>query len=704
MTAVGRRSWRSTVLRLGVALIGLVLAARLFQIQVLAHEDYSRRAEAQWVHPQRIEPRRGNLYDCNRQPLALSVTTWRVGVSLARVSDRAELVTLLADALGLQTRSVDRKLGRAKVGHVVLENEVVLDSVRLALLAQDAAVTLEERRSRFYPRGAVGAALIGFYRQDEQRGDISTGLERGLASSLAGIPGRAQQLASAHPGRSLGKAVIEAAQHGSHLVLTVDADLQRICEVELERSVAACEASGGSVLIVAPQTGDILAAASWPLLDDRQQPGNDPAVWNNRNFTHQYEPGSVFKLITAASLLGRGAVDTATVFDCDDIHFDGYEIRNSEGHIFGHLAFSEAFVHSSNIYFARAVTNLGPEEFYRDLLAFGFNQRSVLPYPGQAKGLLQRPVDWSRRSRATIAIGQEIAVTPLQLVMAAASVASDGWLYAPRIVREVLAADGSLLRECPPVRLRRVMPASLAAYLRRVLARTVDEGTGKAARSDWIRLGGKTGTAQKSRDGRGYTDDCYIASFAGLVPADQPRLVILTILDEPAMRCHYASQSAVPLFANIVREIRRSTERLTDVVSPDRHLIVSGGPREIEVPDVMYLMVDNAAERLRRSGLTPVGDLKCGQVVQQVPGPGSHCVAGARVELTVATQGVAGALPASVCPDLTGLSHREVRSLAARLGVTVQVSGSGYVVSQKPAVGATLVRGGIAVKMAMQWP
>lgn len=588
---------------------------------------------------------------------------------------------------------------------MVLASQSILAPDARARLRAFPAITLEEIRSRIYPFGGLGASIVGHYRSgDGQGASVTTGLEHSLSLYLAGEPGKAMRIESAKRDEPLGNIVLEEARHGHSLVLTVDTDLQLIAETQLARSVKDLEARGGAVLIIDPSCGDILAAASWPVLPDRSAARHDPAVWNNFNFTGQYEPGSVFKVFTAASLLSHGAIDTATVYDCGDEDFGKFSIHNSDGHAFAHLNFMEAFEQSCNVYFARAVANLSADEFYRDLTEFGFGQRVRLPYQAQAPGILNPPAVWSGRSQATIAIGQEIAVTPLQLGMAVGAVANGGTLYAPRLVREIRGADGRLVETCPAIPLRRVISEPLSALLRQAMARAVQVGTGEAANLSWIQCGGKTGTAQKSLDGLSYARGKYMASFIGCVPIDQPRLVILTILDEPPGLYHYAAQSAVPLFRDIVVQIRRNTDWLTDVASQDPvSASVSPDYEWVAIPDVMYLSSTLAEAEMMRVGLKLWGGDKEGQVVEQVPAAGVRVPRGSRVGITVAAQRPPATQAGLICPDFMGLSNREVRSLAARMGVQVQIEGVGYVSRQSPLAGSILQSPEIRVRMESPW-
>jgi stage V sporulation protein D (sporulation-specific penicillin-binding protein) len=694
--------WRYRVAQLGVLLVALALAFRLLDIQVARHEEFRQLADNQWKHRLKLPPRRGNLYDRGGRPLALSVTQWRLGIAAKKVAEPESLALRFQEILDEPPAPLARRIRAAGDSHLVVRRKAVLSPDQLAALRQLDAITLEDLATRVYPLGGVGASLIGFFRNDGENGDITTGLEQSLASYLAGIPGEAWRLESALPGQTLGQIVRREPVHGRHVVLTIDADLQQLCEDQLARSVAACGARGGAVLIADPWTGDILAAASAPLLADRAKPVRDAAVWNNFNFTGVFEPGSVFKIFTAASLLRNGAIDTATVFDCRDP--GPYGIRNCESHRDGPISFMPGFIQSNNVFFVRASENLGREEFYRDLVQFGFGQPTRAPYGAQSAGILRPPSQWSGRSKATIAIGQEIAVTPLQLMMATCAIANGGYLFAPRMVREIHAPDGKPEQVCDPIPLRRVISEPLAELLRGAMRRVVAEGTGRAAHLDWIELGGKTGTAQKCLDGRGYAPGKFMASFVGCAPIAEPRLVILAVLDEPDYAHHYAAQSAVPLFAEIVRDIRRTTDWLT---GPDGPAVLPARVAHADVaatvPDLLYLSTATAASELRRCGLVVRGGEKPGWVIGQVPGPGASCCRGDTIGLVVAAQRGNQAAVGSLCPDLRGLSNREIESLAARLGIPVRVSGVGYVKGQNPSAGQPIGPGGIKVRMAASW-
>ena len=695
---------RFRILQVILVLTGLALAGRVVHIQVFQHEKLSEIARSTWNEDIDINPERGNLYDRDMRPLALSVAAWRLGVATSLLEDDSPRVCqLLGEILERNPASLEKKFRKARGRHVVISSSQVLTRQQMMRLKSEKAITIEDLQARIYPYDGLAASLIGFHRTDKE-GDFSTGLESSLKNYLDGSPGKARLITTGNLGENLGQVVLSEATHGQNLVLSLDTDLQEICEKQLATAVKSTGSEGGSVLVLDPATGDILAAASWPLLEKRKGRHGDAAVWDNRNFTVLYEPGSVFKIFTTASLLRHGAIDTAMVFNCSDSDFCSFSIHNDNGHAYGNLALMEAFAKSSNIFFARAVGNLKSEELYHDLVDLGFGQGTGLPYPACPEGLLRSPAAWSGRSKPTIALGQEISVTPLQIGLAVCAVANGGTLYAPRLIREVRDDRGRIVEEMEPRPLRRVMAEPLADLLRVAMAGVVDHGTGVGAKEDWITTGGKTGTAQKSRDGKGYTPGAYIASFSGIVPAEDPRLVILTVLDEPKGIKHYASLSAVPLFKEIVRDIRSGTQYLTDVPgSRTAPLELAETKKMVRVPDVLHLSLDNAAQRLGMVDLALAGAERGGLVIQQVPLPGTLLKPGSVVHLVTGPSEVASTNNGLLCPDFSGLSNREIHSMAARMGMKVEINGAGYAVSQIPAPGLSLAGAVVKVKMGGLW-
>ncbi len=685
----------------------LILALRLVQVQVFQHDHYLARALRQWQNQKELPARRGNIYDRHDRSLALSITSWRLGVSgrLLQKQDPDTMAAKMSPLVGQDAAGLADLLRQAKSEreYAVIDGRAVLHRRALYALRQLPGVQLDTLLNRSYPMGGAGASLLGFCNPDTGGRRQMAGLEFALDKKLAGKPGTGLIYIMGEGEDETGFQEIVPAQDGHDVKLTIDADLQLIAEQELAAAIDTCHAAGGAVLIVDPRTGDILAAADSPVLVQRSD-AKGPEAWDNFVFTGAYEPGSVFKIFTAASLLDRAALDTFTVYDCDNIQFDRYKIHNSEGHDFGRMSFLNAFVHSSNVYFARTVLALDKREYYEDLTRMGFGVRDSLPYPGRTRGLLRDPRDWSRRTQSTVAIGQEMLATPIQLAMAAAAVANGGMLLAPRLVLEIRDKDGTAVERNEPEVLHRAMTAETAALLRDAMAEVVKRGTGRAAGLEWIECGGKTGTAQKALPGQGYVTGKYMSTFLGLAPAWEPRLVILAMLDEPDYAHHYASQSAAPLFGRIVREIGRSTDWLVGAEAAE-HVRLPRHDRSgaTPVPDLLYLSAAAAREAVAGAGLNLAGAVGEGVVVAQVPAAGTGCLPGETVTVTVApTRAPAGDDP-RLCPDLLGWSNRDVRREAARLGVPLRCEGTGYVGEQTPPPGMPIGPEGIAVKMVERW-
>ncbi len=687
---------RLRVLRVGALVLGAIFVLRVVQLQVFEHERWAAIAGDQWGRDVATNAERGDIFDRHGRPLALSAKSYDVGVSKAAVRDLDALAFGIEAQLGIPASDVIRRIRRAETYAYVARGIPLTKSQHQELRL--LGMTMDETSRRWYPSDGVAASLIGFCRTDPEARRLS-GLEMGLDELLMGEPGRSRQVRTGRAARELGAKVIVPPRHGYDVVTTLDTDLQAICEELLRKSVADCRAAGGSVLIMQPDTGDVLAAASWPLMDTRDVRHADAAVWNNRNFTHLFEPGSLFKVFSAASLLGRGAVDTLTVYNGDGKHRG---IGNSDDHEYGDLGVMPALTLSNNVWFAKAAENLLPDEMRADLVNLGFSLKTALPYPGQPAGLLRRTSDWSERSRSTIAIGQEISATSLQLGAALCAVANGGTLYEPRIVREVRDHGGGVIEEVQPVPLRRVMTPPLTALLREAMGRVVQYGTGRAARLDWLPMAGKTGTAQKCIDGRGYAPNKYVASFGGMAPQENARLVILTVLDEPDWAHHYAAQSAVPLFRDIVTEIARCTTWLDGATDGGSTLQIAAASRLAPAPDVMYLSAENAARQLGAAGLAAAGAERNGTVVGQIPAPGTLCRPGQTITLTVAGRAPDATAAAVSAPDFLGLSNRQVRHLAARLGLDVKIVGTGYARWQDIAPGAA-VGGPMTIRMAGSW-
>ena len=478
-----------------------LLVLRLVQLQVVEFPALSNAAERQQVRKLPVEASRGAVLDCDGNAFAMTVPADRRG---------------------------------------------------------------EHEEERLYPRGGSAAQTIGYISRD---GRGQEGIELAYDRDLTGRNGYRTVGANAR-GRlhTLPGSRMQAPEDGANVVLTIDAAAQSILERELARTVETTNARSATGVLLDPITGDILAVASYPSFDPIHPGASPPDHRRLRAITDMIEPGSTFKAFTVAACLEEGLVEPETLVE-SSLRLElagGRSMHDKED--YGWVTVEEILVHSVNTATAQLGRKLGPERLFEYARAFGFGCVTGVDLPGEASGILRRPVNWSGRSLETISIGQEIAVTPLQLAAAYGAIANRGILMKPRIVREIREPGGRTVREYRPRRVRRVMSASTARALCGMLAKVVEEGTGETARIPGLEVGGKTGTAQwfDPKSGR-YDPSSHVASFAGFVPARDPKLVGVVMVERPD-GVGWGREVAAPCFRRIVEGILLSGQEPGELV------------------------------------------------------------------------------------------------------------------------------------------
>jgi len=534
----------------------VVVAARLVQVQIVRHDDYVSRAQRQQERTLALAPVRGSIVDARERVLAESVAAESIYADPQVIADRRATAKALAaiPALQMSAREIEDKLtGNGAFAWIArqLPRETAAEVRRLKL---QGIYLLEEHR-RSYPRGSLAANVIGYTGVD---GEGLAGVEHSLDATVRGKAGRVTLLRDARKGMYLvGGEGANRAVDGNSVVLTIDSVVQFIAERALAKVVAQERATGGSAIVMDPRTGAVLAMASFPTFDPNHFRDFATIAWRNRNVQDIYEPGSTFKIITASAGLEEGAVTPSQIIDCNNgaITIGNVEIHEHGGNKYGLLTFEDVMVHSSNVGAIRVGLALGSERFYRYMRRFGFGERTGVELPGETAGLLRRTERWSQVSNASMSIGQEIGVTPLQILTAVATVANGGVRVAPHIVDRVVDANHNVIAQTQRPAPVRVISEKTAAVLNEILKSVVARGTGKAAALAEHIVAGKTGTAQKAMRG-GYSPDKVVASFAGYVPADRPRLAILVVVDEPRIS-QYGGTVAAPAFKEIAESSLR---------------------------------------------------------------------------------------------------------------------------------------------------
>ncbi|HWN81783.1 MAG TPA: penicillin-binding protein 2, partial [Candidatus Udaeobacter sp.] len=499
---------RSRLARLfaGLGCLLFLVLARLFQVQVLDHESYAARATAQQERRVTLTAARGDVLDRNGRVL---LHTLPCRTLVARPGEIKDAGTA-AKALGAVCKRSSQELRRllsSKKGVVELDPE--LDDKEWARLAtlKLSGIRVEEAGRRV--KLTEGADFLGAVNKD---GIGDEGIECAMESTLRGVDGWETRYTDAR-GRETGlSSSTRPSVHGDQVVLTIDTDLQWIVEDALQQAAVEQSARGGSAVLVEVETGEVLALAAV----GAKGPGEGRRANRIAPIEDTFEPGSTFKIVTFTAALERGLIDDNAVFFAENgrAKFGSCEIRDVKK--MGWLCAPDVLAQSSNIATAKIGELVGAEELYQTAWRLGFGRRTHIELPGEVAGILRPVNEWSGRSVPTVSIGQEVAVTSLQLAMAYAAVARGGELLRPRLVKEVIRADGTVRMKSAPEVVRRAMSEETAATLRRYLTRVVETGTGKRAQIPGIAVGGKTGTAQKARtEGRGYALGRYVSSFIG---------------------------------------------------------------------------------------------------------------------------------------------------------------------------------------------
>ncbi len=546
----GRRAFVGLCFLVGFA----ILLFRFFDLQVLQAETMMQKARRQHEKTITLDSNRGAIFDRQGKPLALNLDVPSVYATPSSLDNPTRVARQLAQVLGVPREPLEKRL-RTERDFVWIQRKIDDSQVeRLNDLALPGVGIMVEAR-RFYPKGTLLAHVLGFAGIDSQGLE---GLENGYDEHLRGQVRRVVLQRDA-----LGRVIIPESQRksqplsGHAISLTIDEVIQYIAEQALEQTVRNTKARGGAVLVMAPKTGQMLAWALRPTFDPNHIHQASPERWRNRGVTDPYEPGSTLKVVLAAAALELNRVTPDTLLYAGDgeIPISGTVIHDHEK--VGWVTFREAIQRSSNVAFVKMSWDLGREQVYQFLRTFGFGEKTGIDLPGESRGILRRPDQWSQRTLPSLAIGQEIAVTPLQLLTAVSAVANEGWLMRPFLVREISDHQGRSVWEHVPHIRRRPISAETAKTVTDLLVNVVDRGTGKRAAIPGYRVAGKTGTAQKVDPATGtYSSTKFVGSFVGFVPAEDPQLAILVMIDEPQGPA-WGGVVAAPVFRKVAEQALR---------------------------------------------------------------------------------------------------------------------------------------------------
>jgi cell division protein FtsI (penicillin-binding protein 3) len=544
---MARPQARIAAVQLGFALFILAILARAVQLQLFQGERWAEQARRQRTERTVLPARRGGLYDRNGVPLAISQEFYHVGIAPNELSDTRAAGRLLSRHLGIPWSGLSRDL---RAGKRWIYYHGPFTATQVQPLRRIDGIHFSRDFQRFYPSRLLARPIIGGLSPDHPGG--AAGLELSLDSILTGVPGEAVLLKD-RAGRRYDSPsrLIREPVAGNDVVLTIDAELQEIAERGLDEALSSMRAEGGDVVFLDPKDGELLALAS-------RQAGSSSRA---STFTDPFEPGSTAKLFTAAALLAHRRVDSSEAVFAEGgtwrmpITSSGRTRTITDAHrTTGNLTLARTIQVSSNIGMAKFSSRLAPEEQFEMLRDFGFGTPTGAEFPSESRGRLARPDKWQPMyTRASMAMGYEFGVTPVQLAAAYAAIANDGLLLTPTLVREIRGPSGNLIYRHQPEPVRQVVSARIAAQLREYLKGAAGEGgTGEEAQLINYTLLGKTGTAVRFEGGH-YVRGEYTASFAALFPADDPQLVVIVKIDNPQGK-YYGGLTAAPVTRTMLQQ------------------------------------------------------------------------------------------------------------------------------------------------------
>ena len=657
----------------GVALLWTsAVFGRLSYLQLLKHGEYLARAQRQQQRTIEITPKRGIIYDRNLRALAMSVPVKSAFAVPAEIADEALAARLLSSVLGVPQDVLETRMASSR-SFVWISRKLPPEKVEAIEALNLNGIYFQDENQRFYPKRDLAAHVLGFVDRDEKG---LAGIEYELDSQIRSKSEKIVVMADARQRWFDGGEAQR--ERGANVVLALDEKIQYIAQRELLAAIEKTHAMAGSVIVMNPNTGEILAMANWPRFNPNVASEAPAESRMNRAVSALYEPGSTFKLITLAAAFDQDITRPSEVFDCENgaIYIAGHRIRDHKP--FGLLNVADILAQSSDVGAIKIAVRLGAPRFYEYIRAFGFGAPTGVDLPGESKGILHRLESWSAISIGSVSMGQEIGVTPIQLITAVSAIANGGLLVKPHVVQQikrgeqVLPTPASLSAAEP----RRVIRPETAATLRRLMEGVVLHGTGPLARLDGWTAAGKTGSAQKIDPATGrYSPTQLIASFTGFAPINNPAVAILISLDSP-IGLHEGGQVAAPVFKRIAEQVLSYLDVPRDVPL---------NPRLMEAAYKRQMAGEAAAlEDFSPTDFSGQPDAPPAASNQAEAEVKSHTP-----EVTMAAD-EGGDI---TVPDFSGKTMREVTEMCLHLGLEPLLVGSNLAVEQRPEAGTQVRRG-----------
>ncbi len=531
----------------------IFFAVKLVLIQVFSYSHLSDLAQKEHKHFIEIEPIRGSIYDRNMRPLAFNIPVYSLFANPMVMSedDKLKAINMLADLLKIDESVLKRRLSKDKY-FVWIKRRLTADDADRVRRLHINGLGFRRESKRYYPDHRLASHVIGFTGVDNKGLE---GVELYYDKELRGRPGKARIVRDARQRELMLDDYLSPPRDGFDLVLTIDETIQYIVEQALDKAFGKSNAKAATVIVSDVNTGEILALANRPSYDLDSVSSSSLESRTNRAISYGYEPGSVFKIITLSAALEEGKFSEDDKIFCEN---GAYRVANHILHDhkpYGVLTFKEVFAFSSNIGVTKIAQKLGPDIIYKYCKRFRVGEKTGIDLKGEENGILRPPDKWSKLSISAIPIGQEVMVTPIQVLCMISTIANKGVYMRPFVVKYIKDHTGHIIKKFSPKRIDRVISRSTAKKVTDILVDVVEEGTGKKARIKGIKVAGKTGTAQKVVNGR-YSHTKFCATFVGFAPADNPRIAAVVVFDEPHPD-HFGGTVAAPVFKEIVENTLR---------------------------------------------------------------------------------------------------------------------------------------------------
>ena len=686
---VRKRIWLMT---LTLAALFLLVIGRIATLTIHDAAALTQRGVAQWTKAGTVTARRGSIIDRNERILALSATAYTVTADPRLVTDIGAFLDVLAPVLPLDREAAPKQLSDNTKGSVILKRQVDRETVdRLRTLKNEApekaclsALSFDEDVSRWYPHGALLSQVLGLTTIDSEG---QSGLESQYESVLAGMEGSYLRQVDARNRVLAGtEGWYIPSRQGSSIKLTIDATIQEIAEKAMRECLEVNSAESVTCIVSDVRTGGILALCIKPDYDPNEPPRSDVSALTElmriTAISDVYEPGSTFKILTAAAALDSGVTTPEDSFYCSaKVKVDGDTIR-CWGRAHGAETMAEGLKNSCNPVFVELALRMGTDAFYRYLHSFGLGKKTGIDLPGESGGILIGSRYVKTVDLARIGFGQSVAVTPLQLVMACNAAINGGKLMKPYLVSEIQDEFGQPLQRFNPTVVATPIRAETSETLRGLLEAVVSEGGGKNAKIDGYRIGGKTGTAQVYKEGK-IVSNVHIGSFYGFAPAEDPLISVLVIVNEAHVPVDYGGTTAAPFARQIFDEV-------LPLLGVEKYAEIS---EDVLVPDIKGLTISQARRTLTEAGLEMLDDGVNDVVLDQLPPVGASLVRGGHVMAYTAQSTTLTPEDLVRVPDLKGLSDVDCARLLRQRGLIISMAGTGVCVRQTPAAGEYIAPG-----------